>query len=197
MSVGGFLGIVGIMFLLELPDKTMIATVVMASKARPLSVAIGAASAFVVQMALACAAGGLLTLLPNRIKELIIAVLFLAGAAYLLLAKGEKVQEEGEREAAPEHRASFARESLTAFGVIFIGEFGDLTQIQAANLVAKTHQPVLVFAASSIGLIAVTFLASYGGNLILRKVPLVLVRRFGGAVFAGLGLYTLIHLLAA
>ncbi|MEI6710042.1 MAG: TMEM165/GDT1 family protein [Actinomycetota bacterium] len=185
------------MFLLELPDKTMIATVVMATKARPLAVSIGAASAFIVQMALACAAGGLLTLLPSRIKELIIGVLFLAGAAYLLLVKEKDVEAEGEREAKPEHRASFTREALTAFGVIFIGEFGDLTQIQAANLVAKTHQPVMVFAASSIGLVAVTFLASYGGSFILRKVPLSLVRKFGGVVFAGLGLYTLVHLVVA
>ena len=141
MSIGGFLGIVGIMFLLELPDKTMIATVVMSTKARPLAVSIGAASAFIVQMALACAAGGLLTLLPSHIKELIIGVLFLAGAAYLLLAKEKEVEEEGAREAEPERRATFLRESLTAFGVIFIGEFGDLTQIQAANLVAKLTSP--------------------------------------------------------
>ena len=46
MSIGGFLGIVGIMFLLELPDKTMIATVVMSARARPLSVALGAVLAF-------------------------------------------------------------------------------------------------------------------------------------------------------
>jgi len=197
MSIGGFLGIVGIMFLLELPDKTMIATVVMSTKARPLAVSIGASSAFIVQMALACAAGGLLTLLPSHIKELVIGVLFLAGAAYLLLAKEKDVEEEGKREAKPEHRASFFREFITAFGVIFIGEFGDLTQIQAANLVAKTHQPVLVFAASSIGLVAVTFLASFGGSFILRKVPLSLVRKFGGLVFATLGLYTLIHLAVA
>ena len=65
MNVGAFLAIFALMFLLELPDKTMIATIVMSTKVRPSSIVIGASTGFVVQMGIAVAAGGLLTLFPR------------------------------------------------------------------------------------------------------------------------------------
>lgn len=191
MSAGALLGVFALMFVLELPDKTMIATVVMSTKARSRNVALGASLGFIVQMALAVAAGSLLTLLPHRLKDLIVAVLFLAGAAYLLLVSEDEEEEEGELEAARETRGSTLREIATAFSVIFIGEFGDLTQIQAANLAAKTHQPLDIFVAGSLALVAVAFLGSYGGAALQRVIPLKKIRFGGGLIFLGLGLYTL------
>jgi putative Ca2+/H+ antiporter (TMEM165/GDT1 family) len=194
VNVGVFLGIFALMFLLELPDKTMIATVVMSTRARPSSIVLGASGGFIVQMAIAVSAGGLISLLPTRLKDVIVAALFLAGAGYLFFASGPKVQEEGEREASPERIGSRAREVLTAFSVIFIGEFGDLTQIQAASFSAKTHQPVEVFLAGSAALICVSFLGAYGGQLLQRVVPLTKIRLLGALVFLGLGIYTLVQL---
>jgi len=191
MSAGALLGVFALMFVLELPDKTMIATVVMSTKARSRNVALGASLGFVVQMGLAVAAGSLLTLLPHRIKDLIVAILFLGGAAYLLLVSEEEEEEEGEREGERETRGSALREIATAFSVIFIGEFGDLTQIQAANLAAKTHQPIGIFVAGSLALVCVAFLGSYGGAALQRIVPLKKIRFGGGLIFLGLGLYTL------
>ncbi len=193
MSPGAFAGIMALMFLLELPDKTMIATVVMSTRARPSSIVLGASSAFVVQMGIAVAAGSLLTLLPVRPKDVVVAVLFLGGAAYLLLVPERVEEREGEVEAARERSGTRWREVSTAFTVIFLGEFGDLTQIQAANLSAKTHQPLEVFLASSIALVAVSFLGAYGGRALQRVVPLRFIRLGGGVVFAGLGLYTLVQ----
>ena len=83
MTVGAFLGIFALIFLLELPDKSMIATVVMSTKVRPSSIVIGASGGFMVQMGIAVAAGSLLTLLPAHLKDLVVALLFLGGAAYL------------------------------------------------------------------------------------------------------------------
>ncbi len=197
MSIGAFLGIFALMFLLELPDKTMIATIVMSTKARPTSIVIGASAGFIVQMALAVAAGSLLTLLPVHIKDFIVALLFLAGAAYLFLSSEEEAEEEGAHEAEAERAASRAREIATAFAVIFVGEFGDLTQIQAANFSAKTHQPLEVFLASSLALVLVSFVGAYGGQLLQRVVPLKKIRLAGGFIFAGLGIYTLVKLFAS
>ncbi len=197
MNVGTFLGIAALMFILELPDKTMIATIVMSTRARPSSIVLGASSAFVVQMGLAVVAGGLLTLLPTRPKEFVVAALFLAGAAYLLFVPEKAVEEEGEREGREERSGTRWREVSTAFSVIFIGEFGDLTQIQAANLAAKTHQPLEVFVASSVAMIGVSFLGAYGGRLLQRVVPLGKIRLGGGVIFAGLGLYTLVQAFVA
>lgn len=194
MNVGAFLGIFALMFVLELPDKTMIATIVMSTRARPWSIVIGASSAFIVQMALAVTAGGLLTLLPVTVKDLIVGVLFLGGAAYLLFSHEETASERGERDAQSEHSASRLREISTAFTVIFVAEFGDLTQIQAANFTVKTHQPIEVFVASSLAMVAISFLGAFGGRLLQRVLPLALIRRASGVIFAGLGVYTLISL---
>ncbi len=194
MSIGTFLGIIALMFVLELPDKTMIATIIMSTRARPLSIAIGASAGFVVQMGLAVAAGSLLTLLPHTLKEVIVGVLFLAGAAYLFFVSEESEEREGEREAEPEHRGTRLREMTTAFSVIFIGEFGDLTQIQAANLSAKFHQPWSVFAACSLAMIAVATLGAYGGKFLQRWIPLAKIRMAGGIIFAGLGVWTFVSL---
>jgi putative Ca2+/H+ antiporter (TMEM165/GDT1 family) len=194
VNVGTFLGIFALMFLLELPDKTMIATVVMSTRSRPSSIVLGASSAFIVQMGIAVAAGGLISLLPVRAKDAVVAALFLGGAAYLLLVREKTVEEEGEREAQAQRAATRVREILTAFTVIFIGEFGDLTQIQAANFSAKTHQPLEVFFAGSLALIGVSFLGAYGGKMLQRIVPLAKIRLLGGLIFLGLGIYTLVQL---
>ncbi len=194
MNVGTFLGIFALMFLLELPDKTMIATVVMSTRSRPSSIVLGASSAFIVQMGIAVAAGGLISLLPVRAKDAVVAALFLGGAAYLLLVRESSVEKEGEKEAQAERAATRMREILTAFTVIFIGEFGDLTQIQAANFSAKTHQPLEVFIAGSLALVGVSFLGAYGGKMLQRFVPLAKIRLLGGLIFLGLGIYTLVQL---
>jgi putative Ca2+/H+ antiporter (TMEM165/GDT1 family) len=128
------------------------------------------------------------------VKDLIVGVLFLGGAAYLLLTRESKVEETGSREASAEYASTRLREIVTAFSVIFIAEFGDLTQIQAANFTVKTHQPLEVFLAGSLAMISVSFLGAYGGQQLQRVVPLKWIRLGGGLIFAGLGLYTLISL---
>ncbi len=195
MNLGTFLGIFALMFLLELPDKTMIATIVMSTRARPGSIVLGASSAFVVQMGLAVVAGGLLTLLPGRVKDSVVAALFLGGAAYLLLVSEKSVEAEGQREGAAERAGSRWREIMTAFTVIFVAEFGDLTQIQAANFSARTHQPLEVFIASSLAMICISFVGAYGGQMLQRVVPLKAIRLTGGLIFAGLGIYTVVQVI--
>jgi putative Ca2+/H+ antiporter (TMEM165/GDT1 family) len=194
MNVGTFVGIVALMFVLELPDKTFLATIIMATRARPLMVVVGGASALVIQMGIAVGAGSLLTLFPVHWKDLIVGVLFLGGAAYLLFVSESEEEAKGRREASIEKAATRWKEITTAFVVIFIGEFGDLTQIQAANFEARLHQPLEVFLASSLALVGVTFLGAYSGRALQKRISLKHIRLFGGVVFAGLGLATLIAL---
>jgi putative Ca2+/H+ antiporter (TMEM165/GDT1 family) len=120
MNVGTFLGIFALMFVLELPDKTFVATVIMSTKARPLMVAIGASLALSVQMALAVGAGSLLTLFPVHWKDLIVGLLFLAGGAYLLFVPESEEEKKGRREAALEKVTSHWKEITTAFVVILL-----------------------------------------------------------------------------
>ena len=185
-------------FLLELPDKTMIAMIYMGTRARPLNVFIGGAVAFTVHMGIAVGAGGLLTLLPQTPKEIIIATLFLVGAFYLLFVSEKEEEEEGEKEAQAEHPGKRWREMGTAFSVIFIGEFGDLTQIQAANLTVKYHNVVdgalAVFIGSSLALILIAFLGAFGGKALVRILPLAKIRKIGGIVFLSMGIYTILQI---
>jgi putative Ca2+/H+ antiporter (TMEM165/GDT1 family) len=185
------------MFVLELPDKTFLATVIMATRARPSMVVIGGSLALTIQMGLAVGAGSLLTFFPVHWKDLIVGVLFLGGSAYLLFVPESAEEEKGRREADIEKGATRWKEITTAFVVIFIGEFGDLTQIQAANFEAKLHQPLEVFLASSLALIAVSFLGAYSGRALQRVIPLQRIRFGGGLIFAGLGIWTIVSLIVA
>jgi len=185
----------GLIAVAELPDKTMIATLVMGSRSRPLSVWLGASSAFFLQVALAVVAGRLLELLPHRTLEIVVAALFFAGALYLLLVPEKEVEREGEGKAIAAERPRDRRVVVTAFGVIFVGEFGDLTQLLTVNLVARYHQPVSVFIGAYLALVSVTALGAFSGRALLRFVPLATIRRFGGIVLLGFTAYGVYSLL--
>src|SRR5580704_768605 len=193
MQPGIALTVFALIFVAELPDKTMIATLIMGSRYRPVLVWLGATLAFGVHAALAVAVGQLLQLLPHRWVEEVTALLFAAGAAYLLLVPEKEAEEQGEREADTARRG--LRTVTLAFVVIFVGEFGDLTQILTANLAAKYHQPVAVFVGAFAGLASVAALGAFGGRALLRVLPLAVIRKAGGVLLAGFAVYSLVSLL--
>ena len=145
-------------------------------------------------MAIAVVAGALLTLLPHRAVEVVVTVLFLGGAAYLLFVPESAEEEKGRaRRPRPQRGAGRrrARWPLTAFVVIFIGEFGDLTQILAANFAAQLHQPWTVFFAALAALICVSALGAFGGRALLRVLPLARIRTAAASCSALAGFYSL------
>ncbi len=179
----------------ELPDKTMIATLVMGSRSRPVLVWAGASGGFLVQVAVAIGAGRLLELLPHRVLEIVITALFFAGAVYLLVIP-EKSEEDKGAQVAAELPVRNLRVVATAFGVIMVGELGDLTQLLTINLAAKYHQPASVFIGAYAALVGVSALGAFGGRALLRFVPLAMIRRIGGVVllgFAAYGVYSLVR----
>jgi putative Ca2+/H+ antiporter (TMEM165/GDT1 family) len=184
-----------LVFVAELPDKTMIATLIMGSRYRPVLVWLGATLAFGVHATIAVAIGQILQLLPHRWIEAVTTLLFAAGAVYLLVVPEKQAEEEGEEE------ADSARVGLktvgTAFVVIFIGEFGDLTQILTANLAAKYHQPLSVFVGAFAALTSVAALGAFIGRGLIRYLPLVVIRRVGGVLLAGFAIYSLVSLIRA
>lgn len=195
MNLALFVTVFGVLFIAELPDKTMIATLVMGSRSNPRAVWLGAATAFVGQVALSCAAGRLILLLPRGVVHVFEAALFLGGAAYLLLLSEDKEREKGEEEAHHKRTGTFARVVASAFLVIFIGEFGDLTQILTINFVAKSHDVLTVFVAASCALVAISGIAALSGRALLRILPLGRIRKLGGLVLLGFGAYSVITLL--
>lgn len=193
MSIGTIASVFVLVALAELPDKTMIATLIMGSRYRPLLVWLGASAAFAFHAALAVAAGQLLHLLPQRLLHGITTVLFGGAAAYLLFVPERREEERGVEEAVEPRR--WTRIAATAFTVIFIGEFGDLTQILIANLAARDHQPAAVFVGAFLALSSVAALGAFTGAALLRVVPFGTVRKLGGAVLAILTVVSLVTLI--
>jgi len=187
MSLAALVTAFGVVFLAELPDKTAIASLILGARYRPSWVFSGVAAAFVVHVALAVAAGSLLSLVPRRPLEAIVAVFFLAGAVLMLRSHGrEDAEEEAEAEAeeVPDlgDHAGFGKVAGTAFGVIMVAEFGDLTQIVTANLAAKYADPLAVGLGATLGLWSVAALAIVGGRGLLKVLPLHFIVRLAALV---------------
>ena len=159
-----------VIFLLELPDKTALATLVLATRHRPLPVFLGAAAAFVVQSAVAVAVGSLLSLLPRQPIRIAAGLLFLAMAAVVIRQNLRRKQVDQERQVEFEDRRT-RNPMLTAFLVVFIGEWGDLTQLATAALQARYNEPVIVFSAATLALWSVSALAVGLGNRLGAWVP--------------------------
>ena len=173
----------GLVFLAELPDKTALASLVLGTRYRPLYVFTGAAAAFVLHVVLAVGAGSLLTLLPHRVLEFVVAALFLVGAVLMLRGRhGDEGEDEEHLDIREGSRPTFARVAGTAFLVILVAEFGDLTQIMTANLAARYHDPVPVGIGAVLGLWAVAGLAIVGGRGLLKLVPLTVITRVSAAL---------------
>jgi putative Ca2+/H+ antiporter (TMEM165/GDT1 family) len=181
----------------ELPDKSMIATLVMGSRSTPLFVWIGCSAAFLLHTVLAVVAGRLLLLLPHTALEIIISTLFVAGALYLLLVpeKDEIAKGEEEAEAESEALANF-KVMATAFGVILVGEFGDITQLLTVNLVAKYNSPFSVGIGAALAFLTDAALAAFAGRALLRVLPVKKIRIVGGLVFLGFAAVTIYNLVA-
>jgi putative Ca2+/H+ antiporter (TMEM165/GDT1 family) len=162
-----------VIFLGELPDKTMFASLVMASRGQPRAVWFGAAGAFLVHVVIATTIGvGLFKLLPSRVLDVLVALAFVGGGIYALREAGH------DETALVEHEAASHRRVLTtAFVVIFVAEWGDLTQILTANLAAHYQSPLSVGVGATLALWSVAALAVVGGQGLLRYFPMSVVRR--------------------
>ena len=176
-----------IIFIGELPDKTMFASLVMSTRGRPALVWVGAAAAFAVHVVIAVTIGvALFHLLPHQVLDAVVAGMFLVGAA---LAMREAVKEKKQRQEeviVEREVASHRRVAVTAFLVIFLAEWGDLTQILTANLAAHYHDPISVAVGAALALWAVAGLAVIGWQSLLRYINLFTIRIVTAVVLVAL-----------
>lgn len=161
----------------ELPDKTIFACLILASRYRPRYVLAGAAAAFLIQVVLAVAVGGALSLLPHRAVQAATAVAFLVGAVLLWRHRPDD-DEEVDRDAS---RNGFWPVAATSFTVVFLAEFGDLTQITTVSLAAKYHDPIAVGIGAVLALWTAAALAVVVGWKLLKIIPVTWLTR-GAAV---------------
>jgi Ca2+/H+ antiporter, TMEM165/GDT1 family len=181
----------------ELPDKTFVATLVLATRYRPGPVWIGVTAAFGVQSLVAVLAGRLVALLPQRPVHLVAAALFAVGAVVLARSARQAAAQERRREEEFERKLGYdkrsgVRAALASFGVLFVAEWGDLSQLLTAGLVAQGRHPVGVFAGAWAGLAAVSAAAVLLGRVLMRHVSLTLVQYVGAAVCGVLAVLTVV-----
>jgi len=177
-----------VIFLGELPDKTMFASLVMATRGRPFAVWVGATAAFAVHVVIATTVGVLLIdILPHRAVEVAVALTFFAGAGFALyggLRGGEDPEQAGSAQDVMRRRTA-----MTTFVLIFLAEWGDLTQVLTVNLAARYHSPWSVGLGALVAMAAVAGIAVAGGHGLLRFVNVSVVRVITGVVLITLGCY--------
>ncbi|MFF3487831.1 TMEM165/GDT1 family protein [Streptomyces sp. NPDC002701] len=179
----------GLIFLAELPDKTMFASLAMGTRMRPLYVWFGTSTAFVVHVAIAVGAGSLIGLLPDWTVKSVSAALFAFGAFMLLRGGGD----DDEEDAGGRTVTGFWPVCTTAFMAVFISEWGDLTQITTANL-AATNGAASVAVGAAAALMSVSALALLAGRFIAKRVPLKTVQRIGGVCMLGLAVWSVVEI---
>jgi putative Ca2+/H+ antiporter (TMEM165/GDT1 family) len=185
------LAVFPVIFIGELPDKTMMASLVMATRGKPLFVWGGAAAAFLVHVVIATTIGvALFRVLPSAVLDVVVAAMFVAGGVYALV-EGTK-----EEEVLIDREIASHTVLTTAFLVIFVAEWGDLTQILTANLAAHYHSGISVAVGSVLALWTVAALAVLGGQGLLRFVNVSTIRKVTAVVlfvFAGVALFEAIR----
>jgi len=82
---------------------------------------------------------------------------------------------------------------LTTFGIIFLAEMGDKTQLAAMTMAAQTKRPWAVFIGSSLALVAVSALGVLVGSVIGDYIPIIWVKRVAAIAFVVIGVLMLLN----
>jgi putative Ca2+/H+ antiporter (TMEM165/GDT1 family) len=188
-----FLTVFGLIFVAELPDKTALAALVLATRHRAVPVLIGAGLALAVQSLVAVTAGQLFSLLPHRPVQVAASLLFLVSAVVMWRRKEETEDDIADGRAS----AGFWSTTGLVFTIVFIAEWGDLTQLATAAMAAEYRAPVIVFTSSTLALWAVAAIAVFVGNRAGKLLDPHLTQRVAAVLFALVGAALLVHALQA
>jgi Ca2+/H+ antiporter, TMEM165/GDT1 family len=189
MDIAAALRAFAAVFPAELPDKTMIATVVLVARyQRPVPVWCGAATAFTLHVTLAVAAGQVLSLLPRTGMTLATAALFGVGAVVLWreAAEPEQVDTGDDRDRATTRSSTPLAAYTASFGVVMLAEAGDLTQLATAGIAASSGSPVAVGVGALAALWLVAGLAATLGRRLVAHLPVHVLQRAAAMIFAAL-----------
>ncbi len=180
--------VLGTVFVVEMPDNSGLASLVLGTRYRPTGVLAGTFAAFALHAVLAVTCGSLLSLLPHKIVQTVVAAVFLVGA-FLVLRADTDDDDEARLKA---DATGFWPVAATSFGVIALAELGDLSDITMANLAARYHDPVAVGIGSVLGLWLVATLAITGGRGLLRILPMRWISRLAALVMVVMAAITLV-----
>jgi Ca2+/H+ antiporter, TMEM165/GDT1 family len=175
----------------ELPDKTLFASLVLATRYPHWPVFVGVGTAFGLQVVIAVTAGSLLSLLPEALVSGVVAVLFLVGA--IILWRSATSGPEEEELTDTRQGTSFFRVAAISFGVLFAAEWGDLSQLAIAGLAARYDEPLSVFIGAWAALLVVSGLAVFLGKNLADRLPIALIRRVAAGLFLVFALFAIVE----
>ena len=180
-----FLISTGIVALAEIGDKTQLLAFILAAKFRkPVPIIIGILIATLANHGFAGAIGTwVTTLLSPEALRWILGVSFIAMAVWTLIP--DKFDEDDAKLA----RYGVFGTTLIAF---FLAEMGDKTQVATVALAAQFQSLFWVVAGTTIGMMIANVPAVIMGDRIAHKLPVALVHRIAAAIFAVLGVVTLL-----
>jgi putative Ca2+/H+ antiporter (TMEM165/GDT1 family) len=188
----------GAIFVVELPDKTFIAALVLSTRYKPFAVWVGVGLAFLIQTLIAVTVGQAVTFLPHEVVEAVAAAIFAIGAVLLVREAPKADADEAETEEEYAEKAKPVRTGwqavLASFLVLFAAEWGDLSQLLTISLVGRFHEPVSVFIGAWAALLTVSGVAVVAGRVLLRYIKLSTIHYVGAAVCAVLAVVTVVEL---
>jgi len=176
----------GVVALAEIGDKTQLLAFILAARfKKPLPIIAGILVATLLNHGLAGALGAWITAMVDpSILRWVLGISFIAMAVWTLIP--DKIEEE-ETEVALK---------LGVFGAtlvtFFLAEMGDKTQIATVALAAHYPSPLMVVAGTTLGMLIADVPAVFIGDKLAGRIPMQLVHRIAAAIFAGLGVATLL-----
>jgi putative Ca2+/H+ antiporter (TMEM165/GDT1 family) len=171
----------------ELGDKTQLLTLILAARLRkPIPIIAGIFVATLVNHLGACLVGEWASeLIRPQILRWVLGISFLAVAAWALIP--DKLDEDEDIKTRS-HYGIFALTAVT----FFLAEMGDKTQIVAMALAAKYHDLFSVVAGTTLGMMLVNVPTVLFAERAMKWVPVKLVRIIAAAIYAVLGVVTLL-----
>ncbi len=180
-----FLVSTGIVALAEIGDKTQLLAFILAAKFRkPLPIVLGILVATVANHAFAGALGAWITSLigPETLR-------WVLGISFIAMAIWTLIPDRFDEDEAKLARFGVFGTTLVAF---FLAEMGDKTQVATVALAAQYHAIVSVVAGTTLGMMIANVPAVFLGDRIAHKMPVRLVHAVAAAIFAVLGIATLL-----
>jgi Ca2+/H+ antiporter, TMEM165/GDT1 family len=176
----------GVVALAEIGDKTQLLAFILAARfKKPMPIIAGILCATVINHGLAGALGAWITsTVSPDILRWILGVSFLGMAIWTLIP--DKIEEEETQIAS----------KLGVFGAtlitFFLAEMGDKTQIATVAMAAHYASPLLVVIGTTLGMLIADVPAVFVGDKLAHRIPMKLVHSIAAAIFAALGVATLL-----
>ncbi|WP_431637183.1 TMEM165/GDT1 family protein [Dyella sp. KULCS107] len=176
----------GVVALAEIGDKTQLLAFILAARfKKPLPIIAGILCATLVNHGLAGALGAWITsVLSPEILRWVLGLSFIGMAVWTMIP--DKIEEEETQVA---KRVGVFTATLVTF---FLAEMGDKTQIATVAMAAHYPNPLMVVAGTTIGMLIADVPAVFVGDRLAAKIPMKLVHSIAAAIFAALGIATLL-----